>query len=123
MYNISLEGIVEGDIPTPRSNKILAHTDVDHPGPPFITNITCMDTGSLQVEWLRPQKNGRYVDTYRIFYAPVNQQFEVQFKTVQAIPNKDISKVGTCKARPFRTNFEYSRDSTPFDNFSHLFLS
>ena len=106
MYNISLEGIVEGDIPTPRSNKILAHTDVDQPGPPFITNITCMDTGSLYVEWMRPQKYGRYVDTYRIYYGPVDQQFDVQFKTVQAIPNKDVSRVRTCKARLFGTTEE-----------------
>ena len=94
MYNISLEGIVEGDIPTPRSNKILAHTDVDQPGPPLITNLTCMDTGSLYVEWLRPQKYGRYVDTYKIFYGRVSQPLnEVQVKTVQAVPDKVVSKV------------------------------
>ena len=97
MYNISLEGIVEGDIPTPRSNKILAHTDVDQPGPPLITNLTCKDTGSIYVEWLRPQKYGRYVDTYKIFYGPVNQPFnDLQFKTVEVDkdkPDKEVSKV------------------------------
>ena len=94
MYNISIEGIIEGDITTPLSNEILAHTDIDKPGSPIITNLTCMDQGKLYVEWLRPEKYGSHVDTYKIFYGPSNKPFdEFQYKTVKANPEDIRSKV------------------------------
>ena len=93
MYNISIEGIIEGDITTPRSNEILAHTDIDKPGSPIITNLTCMDEGKLYLEWLRPEKYGSHVDTYKIFYGPKNNPAKVQFKTVKANPEDTKSKV------------------------------
>ena len=93
MYNISIEGITEGDITTPRSNEILAHTDIDKPGSPTITNLTCMDEGKLYVEWLRPEKYGSHVDTYKIFYGPSNDPAKLQFKTVKANPGDAKSKV------------------------------
>ena len=93
MYNISIEGIIEGDITTPRSNEILAHTDIDKPGSPIITNLTCMDEGKLYLEWLRPEKYGSHVDTYKIFYGPSNNPAKVQFKTVKANPEDIKSKV------------------------------
>ena len=93
MYNISIEGITEGDKTTPRSNEILAHTDIDKPGSPTITNLTCMDEGKLYVEWLRPEKYGSHVDTYKIFYGPSNDPAKLQFKTVKANPGDAKSKV------------------------------
>lgn len=95
MYNISIEGIVEGDTATPRSNEILAHTDVDKPGPPIITNLTCIDTGSLYVEWIRPKRYGLYVNTYKIYYGPLNQL--PKELNVQAIPGVVKSQVRSQK--------------------------
>ena len=87
---------MQGDITTPKSNSIAAHTDIDKPGSPLITNLTCMDTGSpsLYVEWLRPDKYGNHVDTYKLYYGPSDlplDQFEVI--TVKANPDHVKSKV------------------------------
>ena len=92
MYNISLEGIVAGDISTPRSNQILAHTDVGQPGPPLNVTVICLDTGSLYVEWLRPKKHGLRIDAYKIYYRQLNQPHYDE-AMVSTAPDTEISKV------------------------------
>ena len=91
MYNISIEGRVAGDKATPRSNEILAHTDYDSPGSPIITNITCVDSRSIYIEWIRPKVGGSYVDIYKIFYGPSNTPLKEI--SIKAASEDRISKV------------------------------
>ena len=53
-----------------------------------------MDQGKIYVEWNRPQKYGRFVDTYMIHYGPLGKPFnESQFKKVEVNPDDIKSQV------------------------------
>jgi len=92
---------MEGDITTPRSNSIGAHTDIDKPGSPLITNLTCMNTGSLYVEWLRPDKYGSHVDTYKLYYGPSSYRSD-QFQVITVKPDADDVKSEVFKQLKFQ---------------------
>lgn len=92
MYEIWVEGILNNTIRTEPSAKISAHTDVDQPGPPVIHNVTCHGTGSLFVEWSKPNEYFNSVDYYRIYY---RNSDDSKFKSVvvQSNPSADMENV------------------------------
>ena len=96
MYEIWLEGVLSGDRRTPPSDHIKAHTDVDEPGPPIITNLTCYETGALYVTWNRPQKYYKSVDHYKIFYG-IGSESVFEILEVSATPDADTETVRSFK--------------------------
>ena len=53
-----------------------------------------MDTGSIYVEWLRPEQYGKHVDTYTVYYRRTSQPREdFQLRIVKANPEDVKSKV------------------------------
>jgi len=84
---IWVEGVIQGSgRVTKPSNEITVYTDVDQPGPPVITSLKCEGTGSLYLQWNRPQTFHKSVDHYTIFYR-VDSQSNFQKKRVKATHN------------------------------------
>ena len=50
-----------------------------------------MNTGSLYVEWLRPDKYGNHVDTYKLYYGPSTHKLD-QFQVITVKPDADDVK-------------------------------
>ena len=66
-YKIYVRALVNGQ-ESPDSDHISATTDVSQPSKPWITNLTCFDTGSLYVQWRRPELYHKGVDFYKVYY-------------------------------------------------------
>jgi hypothetical protein len=70
-YQIWIEGIFVKSRSL-ASKPILANTDVNQPSPPDLLNATCFDTGSIYVEWKRPDRYDNSVDYYKLYHKPLS---------------------------------------------------
>ena len=50
------------------SAHIRANTDVAQPSAPFIANLTCYNTGTVYLEWVKPDKYYKSIDYYMLYY-------------------------------------------------------
>lgn len=74
-YEIWVESIFNGTR-SQSSEPIFAQTDVDKPGAPMIVNASCYATGSIFIEWERPDKYDGSIDFYTIYYRSLNGKNE-----------------------------------------------
>jgi hypothetical protein len=47
-----VEAVVDGNAAL-KSRPIWANTEVDRPSKPIVSNVSCVDTGKIYVEWFR----------------------------------------------------------------------
>lgn len=93
-YTIWVEswGRGDGDSESERTDQLKQCTDVSGPGPPRITNITCVPTNnSFYIQWQRPTEFFNTIDLYYITYRSIdsNEYEEIKVDTV----NDDLEQV------------------------------
>ena len=81
LYEVWVRAIVDGK-ETANSRHLFAKTDVDQPSAPFVTNASCFDTGKLAVQWRRPLRYQRAVDSYMLYFRKVDD-VRYDFQRVQ----------------------------------------
>ncbi len=90
-YEIWVKALVNGE-ETTASPHIKANTDVAEPSAPSISNATCHGNGSLYVEWRRPNKFHKAVDSYMLYY---RKKDEDHFDSIpiEALEFEEVQKV------------------------------
>jgi len=92
LYKIWIVAILGDGSRSQSSEAIRANTDVDQPSPPQLLNATCFGTGSIYIEWRRPDRFDKSVDYYKLYHKMVT---EPTFKsiTIQANAKEEIISV------------------------------
>ncbi|XP_014259978.1 tyrosine-protein phosphatase 99A [Cimex lectularius] len=95
-YTIWVESVVtgDGDSDAEKSDVATQSTDVSGPGPPRITNATCITPNSLYVQWQRPieffNKIDAYYVTYRIDNSPDSEEIIIDTTLNEDIDTSQI---------------------------------
>lgn len=75
-YRIWVESLITGDSESDevRSETLNTTTDVSGPGPPRITNVTCLPGGGLYIQWHSPIEFFNKIDVYTVVYRTKGEQ-------------------------------------------------
>lgn len=82
-YKIWVKAFSDSNKEGDPSDPISQRTDVSGPGPPRITNITCIQFNSLFIQWERPSVFYNTIDVYFIQYR-IEDSFQFQYKEFSA---------------------------------------
>lgn len=81
----------DGDNGSELSEEIKQCTDVSGPGPPRITNVTCLPSNnpsnnSFYVQWQRPTEFFNTIDVYFIYFKTID---ELEYEEIKFEPIND----------------------------------
>lgn len=93
-YKIWVDSVMmgDGDNDNDRSETLKQYTDVSGPGPPRITNVTCLHN-SIFIQWQRPIEFFNTIDLYTIYYKSTNNDKYNEIKVNSSSSNDVLNQI------------------------------